>query len=95
MHSMKVFWVHFAVHYMPSACNFHQNMIFFLGNMWIQIIKHFNWQLFTITGKGITGPGNSQIIKAKCPKLPVTEVCHQFLDYPVMFEVYRACLVTK
>ena len=65
------------------------------GVHWLNFIKHFNWQLFTITGKGITGPGNSQIIKAKCPKLPVTEACHQFLDYPLMFEVYRACLVTK
>ena len=32
--------------------------------MWIQIIKHIKWQLFTITDKGIPGPGNSQIAKA-------------------------------
>ena len=32
--------------------------------MWIRIIKHFNWQLFTITDKGIPEPGNSQIAKA-------------------------------
>ena len=51
----------FAVHCMSSACNFHRNMIFYLGNMWIQVIKHLNWQLFTITDKGILGPGNSQI----------------------------------
>ena len=50
---------------MSSACNFHQNiMIFSPGNMWIQIIKHFNWQLFTITDKGIPGPGNNQIAKS-------------------------------
>lgn len=53
---------------MSSACsfnkNFHQNMIFFLGNMWMQIIKHFIWQLFTITDKGIQGPRNNQIAKA-------------------------------
>ena len=39
-------------------------MIFFLGNIRIQINKHFNWQLFTITDKGIPGPGNSQIAEA-------------------------------
>ena len=39
-------------------------MIFFLGNMWMQIIKHFIWQLFTIADKGIPGPGNNQIAKA-------------------------------
>ena len=54
---------------MSFACffnkNFHQNiMIFFLGNMWMQIIKHFIWQLFTIADKGIPGPGNNQIAKA-------------------------------
>ena len=34
------------------------------GVHWLNCIKHFNWQLFTITGKGIPGPGNSQIAKA-------------------------------
>ena len=65
MFSLKVFWIRVcSIHCMSSACNFHKNiMIFFLGNMWIQIIKHFNWQLFTITDKGILGPGNNQIAK--------------------------------
>ena len=29
-----------------------------------KLIKHFKWQLFTITDKGIPGPGNNQIAKA-------------------------------
>ena len=43
-------------------------MIFFLGNMWMQIIKDFIWQLFTIADKGIPGPGNNQIAKASWGK---------------------------
>ena len=45
--------------------------------MWIRIIKHFNWQLFTITDKGIPGPGNSQIAKASYGELTASPITPQ------------------
>ena len=39
-------------------------MIFFPWKHVDTIIKHFNWQLFTITDKDIPGPGNNQIAKS-------------------------------